>query len=121
NAFVAESPIEHEIQTRSELIEDISRDAATSAATLKQVASTYVAKATYPNNSLANALKLCAELIVGDIGTRILYVTYGGFDNHSAQKAAHDNLLKAVSDSIKAFFDDLDAQSKSSSVLLMTW
>jgi len=121
NAFVAENAIEHEIPTRNELIEDISRDAATSAATLKQVASTYVAKATYPNNSLANALKLCAELIVGDIGTRILYVTYGGFDNHSAQKAAHDNLLKAVSDSIKTFFDDLDAQGRSSSVLLMTW
>ena len=121
NAFVSENAIEHEIPTRNELIEEISRDAASSAATLKQVASTYVAKATYPGNSLTNALRLCAELIVGDIGTRILYVTYGGFDNHSTQKAAHDNLLKAVSDSIKAFFDDLDAQGKSSSVLLMTW
>ena len=48
-------------------------------------------------------------------------MTYGGFDNHAAQKAAHDNLLKAVSDSIKAFFDDLDGQGKSSDVLLMTW
>ena len=81
----------------------------------------YVAKATYPNNSLANALKLCAEIIVGNLGTQILYVTYGGFDNHSGQKAAHDNLLKAVSDAIKAFFDDLDGQGKSSGVLLMTW
>ena len=48
-------------------------------------------------------------------------MTFGGFDNHSSQKAAHDNLLTAVSDSIKAFFDDLDAQEKSSNVLLMTW
>jgi uncharacterized protein (DUF1501 family) len=48
-------------------------------------------------------------------------VTFGGFDNHSAQKTAHDNLLRAVSDSIKAFFDDLDGQGKSSGVLLMTW
>ena len=121
NGFVAQNSIEHEIATRNDRIEGISRDAASSAATLKQVTSSYVAKATYPNNSLANALKLCAEIIVGNLGTQILYVTYGGFDNHSAQKAAHDNLLKAVSDAIKAFFDDLDGQGKSSDVLLMTW
>lgn len=121
NAFVAENSLEHEIATRNDLIGGISRNAASSAATLKQVTSTYVPKATYPNNSLANALKLCAELIVGNVGTQILYVTYGGFDNHSAQKAAHDALLKAVSDSIKAFFDDLDGQGKSSSTMLMTW
>jgi len=121
NGFVAQNSIEHEIATRNELIEDVARDAASSSATLRQVTSNYAPKAVYPNNSLANALKLCAEIIVGNLGTQILYVTYGGFDNHSTQKAAHDNLLKAVSDSIKAFFDDLDGQGKSSGVLLMTW
>ncbi len=121
NGFVAQNSIEHEIATRNELIEVVARDAASSSATLRQVTSNYAPKAAYPNNSLANALKLCAEIIVGNLGTQILYVTYGGFDNHSTQKAAHDNLLKAVSDSIKAFFDDLDGQGKSSGVLLMTW
>ena len=121
NGFVAECSVQHEIPTRNELIGNVSTDAATSSATLKQVASGYVPKATYPNNSLANALKLCAEIVTGNLGTQILYVTYGGFDNHANQKTAHDNLLKAVSDSIKAFFDDLDGQGKSSGVLLMTW
>jgi uncharacterized protein (DUF1501 family) len=121
DAFVAQSSVPHEVANRSESIEEISRDAASSSATLQKVTSTYVAKAVYPNNSLANALKLCAEIIVGDLGTQILYVTYGGFDNHSAQKQIHDTLLQGVSDSIKAFFDDLDAQGKSSGVLLMTW
>ena len=119
--FVAQNSVEHEVATRNTRIEEISRDAAASSAALLKVASGYVPKATYPNNSLANALKLCAELIVGNIGTQILYVTYGGFDNHAAQKAPHDTLLKAVSDAIKAFFDDLDGQGKSSDVLLMTW
>ena len=121
NAFVAQNALPHEIDNRNERIEDISRDAASSSAIVKAIASGYVAKATYPNNSLANALKLCAELIVGNVGTQILYVTYGGFDTHSAQKAPHDSLLRAVSDSIKAFFDDLDGQGKSQSVLAMTW
>ena len=121
NAFVAQNSLEHETQTDPDSVGRIGRDAASSSATLRQIASTYVAKATYPNNSLASALKLCAEVIVGNVGTQILYVTYGGFDNHSAQKAAHDSLLTGVSDSIKAFFDDLDAQGKSHDVLLMTW
>jgi uncharacterized protein (DUF1501 family) len=121
NGFVAECSVEHEIPTRGSSIGGISRDAASSSATLKQVATNYTPKATYPGNSLGNALKLCAEIITGNLGTQILYVTYGGFDNHANQKAAHDNLLKAVSDSIKAFFDDLDGQGKSSGVLLMTW
>jgi len=121
NAFVAQNNLPHEVSNRNERIEGISRDAASSSATLRTIASGYVPRATYPNNSLANALKLCAELIVGNVGTQILYVTYGGFDNHAAQRTAHDNLLKAVSDSIKAFSDDLDAQGQSQNVLLMTW
>jgi len=121
NAFVAQNSLEHEIETDGAAVGRIGRDAASSSATLLRVASSYVARATYPNNSLASALKLCAEVIVGNVGTQILYVTYGGFDNHSAQKTAHDNLLAGVSDSIKAFFDDLDAQGKSHDVLLMTW
>ncbi|HKF45354.1 MAG TPA: DUF1501 domain-containing protein [Thermoanaerobaculia bacterium] len=119
--FVKENSVEHEIETRNSAIAGVARDAASSSATLKQVTSNYVPKAAYPNNSLANALKLCAEIITGNLGTQILYVTYGGFDNHASQKTAHDNLLKAVSDSIKAFFDDLDGQGKASGVLLMTW
>lgn len=121
DAFVAQSSVPHEVVNRNDAIEGISRDAASSSATLQKVTSTYVPKAVYPANSLGNALKLCAEIIVGDLGTQILYVTYGGFDNHSAQKQAHDTLLKNVSDSVKAFFDDLDAQGKSSGVALMTW
>jgi len=121
DAFVAQNSLPHEVANRNERIEDISRDAASSSATLKTIASGYVPRATYPNNSLANALKLCAELIVGNVGTQILYVTYGGFDNHAAQKATHDNLLRAISDSIKAFSDDLDGQGKAQSVLVMTW
>ena len=121
NAFVAQNSVPHEVENRNDAIEGISRDAAASSTSLQKVATGYVAKATYPNNSLASALKLCAEIIVGDLGTQILYVSYGGFDNHSAQKTTHDNLLQGVSDSIKAFFDDLGAQGKSSNVLLMTW
>jgi uncharacterized protein (DUF1501 family) len=121
NAFVAENSTEYEVRNRIERIGATARDAASSSAILRNTASTYVPRATYPGNGLGNALKLVAQIITGNIGTRILYVTYGGFDNHSNQKTDHDNLLRNLSDSIKAFFDDLDAQNRSSNVLLMTW
>jgi uncharacterized protein (DUF1501 family) len=68
----------------------------------------------YPSgNSLADQLKIVARLIKGGLKTRMYMVSYGGFDTHSLQVTAtdttlgtHANLLKNVSDAIKAFMDD---------------
>jgi uncharacterized protein (DUF1501 family) len=69
---------------------------------------------TYPtSNSLADQLKIVARLVKGGLKTRIYMVSYGGFDNHSLQTDAtdttigtHANLLRNVSNAIKAFSDD---------------
>lgn len=71
-------------------------------------------QAAYPtNNSLADQLKIVARLVKGGLKTRIYMVSYGGFDTHASQVestdttiGAHANLLKNVSDAIKAFADD---------------
>lgn len=68
----------------------------------------------YPsNNSLGDQLKIVARLVKGGLKTRIYMVSYGGFDTHSLQvntgdtsTGTHANLLKNVSDAIKAFVDD---------------
>jgi uncharacterized protein (DUF1501 family) len=120
-AFVAQNSMQYEIPTDVDRVGSTARDAQSSSVQLRQLAAAYTPSVTYPNSSLANALRLCAQIITGGVGTQILYVTYGGFDNHSNQRADHDNLLRNVSDAIKAFFDDLDAKNKSSNVLLMTW
>ncbi len=75
----------------------------------------------YPDDSLGAGLLLIAQIINANVGARILYITYGGFDNHAGEDDDHDPLLTDVSDSIKAFFDDLDGHGKSHDVLLMTW
>ena len=72
-------------------------------------------QAPYPaNNSLADQLKIVARLVKGGLKTKIYMVSYGSFDTHSLQTDAantsigtHANLLKNVSDAIKAFQDDL--------------
>ncbi|MCW5925028.1 MAG: DUF1501 domain-containing protein [Saprospiraceae bacterium] len=71
---------------------------------------------TYPNNGFANQLKTVARMIRGGCQTKIYLCQLGGFDNHSAQVdsgdtslGTHANLLKTLSDSVKTFFDDLEA------------
>lgn len=84
---------------------------------------------TYPTgNSLADQLKIVSRLIHGGLQTRVYYVTIGGFDTHAAQTTttdtttgAHANLMKAVSDAIKVFQDDLKVQGTEDRVAGMTF
>jgi uncharacterized protein (DUF1501 family) len=62
----------------------------------------------YPtNNNLAEQLAIVAKLIKGNLGTRVFMVEIGGFDTHALQLEYHQNQLKKIADSVKAFFDDL--------------
>ena len=121
NTFVKESSQEYEIATENDRVGQMGEDAISSSAVLQTVGSGYVASGTYPSGSLGSALLLIAQIINAGVGARILYATYGGFDNHAAEDRDHDNLVKTVSDGIKAFFDDLDGHGKSHDVLFMTW
>jgi uncharacterized protein (DUF1501 family) len=121
NAFVAEAADEFEIENTTEQVSVLSGLAVTSSGILQTVGSGYVAGGAYPSGSLGAGLQLIAQIIHAGLGTRILYITYGGFDNHAGEDKDHDQLVQTVSDGIKAFFDDLDAHGKSHDVLLMTW
>ena len=120
-AFLAASGAEYEIANAADTLSSTGRDAIASSDILQTVGNGYVAMGAYPQNSLGAGLELIAQIINADLGARILYVTYGGFDNHAGEDVDHDPLLTDVSSSIKAFFDDLDGHGKSHDVLLMTW
>jgi uncharacterized protein (DUF1501 family) len=96
--------------------------------TIKNAALKVTKQVTYPNLSLANQLKIVARLIGGGLKTKIYYVNLGGFDTHSNQvdaadttKGTHANLLANLSDSIKAFQDDLKFLGVSDKVLGLTY
>jgi uncharacterized protein (DUF1501 family) len=82
---------------------------------VKSAADKVTVQSPYPSgNSLADQLKIVARLVKGGLKTRVYMVQYGGFDTHSLQTTTtdttvgnHANLLKNVSDAIKAFQDDL--------------
>jgi uncharacterized protein (DUF1501 family) len=81
-----------------------------------------------PGAELARALKIVAQLICGGLKTRIYWVSLDGFDTHSQQVdvndttlGAHALLLQGLSDSIRAFQDDVHLLGIEDRVLGMTF
>lgn len=69
----------------------------------------------YPENELAEQLKIVARLIAGGLQTRLYMVSLHGFDTHDQQVTPsdhtlgeHANLLSTLASSVEAFMDDLD-------------
>jgi uncharacterized protein (DUF1501 family) len=88
---------------------------------LDELKRAYQPAASYPATQLANNLKLIAQMIAGDLGTRIFFVSLGGFDTHAQQAGAHQALLGELSSSVKAFYDDLKGHSLDERVVLATY
>ncbi len=61
----------------------------------------------YPKHKLADNLNWIARMIKGDLPTSVYYTGLGGFDTHANQLGKHPQLLKELSESVKAFYDDL--------------
>ncbi|MEO8431452.1 MAG: DUF1501 domain-containing protein [Acidobacteriota bacterium] len=121
SAFLRESGQAYETPVPTDAVGQLGEDAISSSSILQSVGTGYVAMGTYPAGSLGAAMLLIAQIINANVGARILYATFGGFDNHASEDRDHDGLLKTVSDSIQALFADLDGHGKSHDVLLMTW
>jgi uncharacterized protein (DUF1501 family) len=96
---------------------------------IKTASSKVTQQSPYPTgNSLADQLKIVSRLIKGGLKTKIYLVSFGGFDTHSSQvvttdtsTGSHANLLKSVSDAIKAFQDDLKFLGIEDRVMGMTF
>lgn len=97
-------------------------------ATLDRVATvaSYGGTVVYPNSGFGQALKAVAGAMVRSIGTRVFYVTTGGFDTHSAQNPNQANgtyftLMATLNDGLLAFHDDLRNQGLLDDTLLITF
>jgi uncharacterized protein (DUF1501 family) len=84
--------------------------------TLDRVASvnTYAPSIAYPNNGFALALRMVAGSLARGIGTRVYWVSTGGFDTHSNQGNAggggYATLMSTYNDGLLAFYNDLRNQ-----------
>jgi uncharacterized protein (DUF1501 family) len=97
-------------------------------ATLDRVASvaTYRPSTAYPNNGFGQALQAVAGAMFRSIGTRVFYVTTGGFDTHSGQNVngpggAYFNLMATLNDGLFAFYNDLRGQGLLEDTLVLSF
>jgi uncharacterized protein (DUF1501 family) len=106
----------------------IARQSNRFADSIKKAAATVTSQSPYPNNGLAEKLKIVARLVAGGLKSRLYMVSHGFYDTHANQttsgdttKGTHAELLKELSDSIKAFMDDLTKLKASRRVVGMTF
>jgi len=98
-------------------------------ATLDRVATVanYASTAIYPaTNGLALALKAVAGAMNRGVGTRVFYVTTGGYDTHSGQNVnqtngSYYNLMATLNDGLLAFYNDLRNEGLLQDTLLVTF
>ncbi len=83
---------------------------------------------TYPDYDLADQFKTIARLLAGGCKTKIFLTRIGGFDTHNNQVVSgstgtgdHAELWTKISESIKAFTDDLTALGLEQKVITATF
>ncbi len=77
--------------------------------------------ANFPEGDLSDGLQTVSRLMKGGLQTRLYMVSYNQFDTHANQADLHAQLLAELSQSVKAFFDDLPDGEQKDNVLLMTF
>jgi uncharacterized protein (DUF1501 family) len=81
--------------------------------------STASSSESYPDDSLGERLRTVARLLKAGLGARVFYTVQPGYDTHAGQLETHDRLLRILSSSLKAFFDDLTAAKLVDRVLVL--
>ena len=97
-------------------------------ATLDRVATVgrYTPSVTYPNTGFGQALRAVAGAMSLGVGTKVFYVTTGGFDTHSAQAVNQTNgsyygLMGTLNDGLLAFYNDLSNQGLLADTLVVSF
>jgi uncharacterized protein (DUF1501 family) len=103
------------------MIAETARDAYHGGDVLRTKIAGYTTSVTYPTDGFSQQLKLAAQLIGSNTGTRIVFVSLGSFDTHAGQRAQQDRLLGYLGNGLKAFYADLEAHGNAKRVLAMTF
>ncbi|MFT4773061.1 MAG: hypothetical protein ACI83Y_001276 [Candidatus Azotimanducaceae bacterium] len=72
------------------------------------------------SGAYTTGLAVAAEMILGDVGTRVVTISVNGFDTHSDQLETHAALLADLANGLSQFWATLDDAGASNRVLLAT-
>ena len=96
-------------------------DALKGADTIKVAPAKYSSNIEYSHNSIAQSLKGVAQVHLADLGTRVFYTQYGGFDVHANEVPTMQLLWTDVSGAIFDFYSDLREHHASEEVIMLVF
>ncbi|MFN0072681.1 MAG: DUF1501 domain-containing protein [Chloroflexota bacterium] len=88
---------------------------------LRAVGESYRPFGQYGNSPFGRALQQTAVLAAAELGTRVLYVSIGGFDTHANQRNTHAGLLTQLSDGLAALQKDLEHSGQADRTLILAF
>ncbi len=75
----------------------------------------------FPDSNLGRALAIISNTVKAGMGTSVYMVSLNGFDTHANQPDNHQRLLTNISESVAAFYSDLEPSGRDRDVLTMTF
>jgi uncharacterized protein (DUF1501 family) len=96
-------------------------DAYTAADRMTELARTVDQSSRYPATGLAERLRLVAQLVKANLGTRIFYTIQSGYDTHHSQLGMHALQLAEFGGALRAFLDDLSAANLADRVAMLAF
>ena len=81
----------------------------------------YHSTVAYPKSAFGKGMQEIAQLVAANLGTRVYYISTGGFDTHTQQARRHDQLWSDVSDTLLAFQTDLEQLGAGDHVLTLAF
>jgi uncharacterized protein (DUF1501 family) len=104
-----------------DFLERTALDAQLTSDEILAVTTKYRPAVSYPPTPLGQQLQMVAQMIAGGLKTRVYYVSLGGFDTHTNERASHDRLMTILSAGVSAFMKDLKAQGNDGRTMVMTF
>ena len=87
---------------------------------IKDAAATQTNTIEFPDSNLGSALSIISKTIKSGMNTCVYMVNLNGFDTHANQPEKHQELLTNITESIMAFYRDLEPSGRDRDVLTMT-
>ena len=91
-----------------EFIQQTGRGVMQGADTLGTAPRNYLSSIEYAGTSIAQSLRDAAQVMFGDIGTRIFYTVQGSYDTHAGEVPMHAKLIGEMSNAVGDFWDDVE-------------
>lgn len=107
------------IRPNEEHIRRIGQEFQATAAHVQRIAAGYRSTVEYPRHAFAQGLRQIAQVLAADLGTRIAYISLGGFDTHANQARVHDHLLTMLAEGLAAFQRDLEGLGLADRVVVL--